>query len=76
MGICESTANTVTKTEASEGIDQKEQEEQITENQNHSIKMDETRLNEAIIKDFPNPFTELNPKTSKILSKQICRILL
>ena len=76
MGICESNANTVTKKEANEGIDQKEEEEEVTENQNHSINMNQARLNEAIIKDFPNPFTELNPKTSKILSKQICRILL
>ena len=34
------------------------------------------RHNQAIIKNILNPFTDLEPNTSKILLRKICRIVL
>ena len=68
MGICESTANKPHKTE-------------VTTDRapiiiNQPINMEKTqRIPETIIDDL-KPFIDLDPKTSKILSKKICRIII
>ena len=74
MGCCESTANTQSKTGSHQKNIQNEQSEQIT--RNHPLNMEETRVEEAIVQNPNEPFIELNPKTSEVLSKKICRILI
>ena len=56
--------------------DQEEKNEQINLdylNEKHKANL---RHNQAIIKNILNPFTDLEPNTSKILLRKICRIVL
>ena len=66
MGICESTTNKPPKTEVTTD------RAPIIINQPINIEKTQ-RIPEAIIDDL-KPFIDLDPKTSKILSKKICRI--
>ena len=74
MGCCESKANTLGRSGPNQGNILNEQLEQVT--RNHPLNMQQTRVEETIIKNDSEPFIKLNPKASEILSKEICRILI
>ena len=56
--------------------DQEEKNEQINLDHLNETHKANLRHNQAIIKNILNPFTDLEPNTSKILLRKICRIVL
>ena len=56
--------------------DQEGKNEQINLDHLNETHKANLRHNQAIIKNILNPFTDLEPNTSKILLRKICRIVL
>ena len=75
MGICESESNPSSETKASKVNIKKEQQEQIIKN--HLINMHEKYLRHIECDvDSSKPYTEFAPDISKLLSQDICRIVI
>ena len=74
MGICESKANTQSKTGVTQGIVQNMLHEHT---ENHSDNMPKTNLRHVECEVDPlKPYTNLDQDTSKRLSKEICKIII
>ena len=73
MGICESTANTQSKTEVPQGIIPNMQHENT---ENHSVNMLTRNLKVNECRVTSRPYTNFDADTSKRLSKEICKIII